>query len=142
MTIPEMDHLAALLPDFEFLELLGRGGMGVVYKARQRRLNRLVAIKVFDPDLAEDTASAERFTREAQILASLNHPNIVAVYDVSAVDRYRYMVMEYVEGVDLAARIHAGDLELSQVLSIIPQICDAMQYPYVSGRRENQRIAV
>ena len=78
---PSIAELAARLPQMEILELLGKGGMGAVYKARQKELDRLVAVKVLPPELGTDAAFAERFTREARALARLNHPNIVAVYD-------------------------------------------------------------
>jgi len=83
---PSPEELDAILNAYEFLEMLGRGGMGAVYKARQKSLDRLVAIKILPPDLAEDDAAedgfrfAERFQREARAMARLNHPNIISVY--------------------------------------------------------------
>ena len=78
---PTPAELAPYFPDLEILELLGRGGMGVVYKARQKRLDRLVALKILSPKVGQDPAFAERFAREARAMAMLNHPHIVAVYD-------------------------------------------------------------
>ena len=78
---PTPDELAGYFPDLEILELLGHGGMGVVYKARQKRLDRLVALKILSPQVGQDPAFAERFPREARAMAMLNHPHIVAVYD-------------------------------------------------------------
>ncbi len=78
---PKREELAPLFPQLEILELLGRGGMGAVYKARQPSLDRLVALKILPPSVAGTTGFAERFTREARALARLSHPNIVAVYD-------------------------------------------------------------
>ncbi len=78
---PAIAELAALFPQLEILELLGRGGIGAVYKARQPGLERLVALKILPKEIGGDPAFAERFTREARALARLNHPNIVAVYD-------------------------------------------------------------
>src|SRR4029453_16383122 len=78
---PQPGELAGHFPQLEILELLGQGGMGAVYKARQRQLNRLVALKILPPEVAADPAFPERFTREAQALAQLNHPHIVTVYD-------------------------------------------------------------
>ena len=75
------EQLAPRFPQLEILECLGRGGMGVVYKARQKTLNRLVALKLLAPERVGDAKFAERFTREAQALAALNHPNIVTIYD-------------------------------------------------------------
>ena len=78
---PTPAELAAYFPDLEILELVGRGGMGVVYKARQKRLDRLVALKILSPKIGQDPAFAERFAREARAMAMLSHPHIVAVYD-------------------------------------------------------------
>ena len=78
---PTPAELAPHFPDLEILELVGRGGMGVVYKARQKRLDRLVALKILSPKIGQDPAFAERFAREARAMAMLNHPHIVAVYD-------------------------------------------------------------
>ena len=78
---PRRPSLAPHFPDLEILELVGRGGMGVVYKARQKRLDRLVALKILSPKIGQDPAFAERFAREARAMAMLNHPHIVAVYD-------------------------------------------------------------
>ncbi len=80
-TAPTPDELAKHFPQLEIIELLGQGGMGAVYKARQPGLDRLVAVKILPPDAARDPTFAERFQREARALAKLNHPNIVAVYD-------------------------------------------------------------
>ena len=80
-TPPTPAELAPLFPDLEILELVGRGGMGVVYKARQKRLDRLVALKILSPKIGQDPAFAERFAREARAMAMLSHPHIVAVYD-------------------------------------------------------------
>jgi hypothetical protein len=78
---PTPADLAPLFPELEILELVGRGGMGVVYKARQKRLDRLVALKMLSPHVGQDPAFAERFAREARAMAMLNHPHVVAVYD-------------------------------------------------------------
>ena len=115
------------------LEHLGQGGMGVVYKARQRQLNRLVAVKILPPSVGEDPAFAERFTREAQALAQLNHPNIVQVYDFGQTDEFFYFVMEYVDGVNLRALIRDGKLKPEEALKIVPQICEALQFAHDEG---------
>ena len=78
---PPPEELAKLIPQIEILELLAKGGMGAVYKGRQKSLDRLVAVKILPPDIGRDSAFAERFTREARALGKLNHPNIVAVHD-------------------------------------------------------------
>jgi serine/threonine protein kinase len=130
---PYLETLARQFPQLEILEHLGQGGMGVVYKARQRHLNRLVAVKILPPSVGSDPAFAERFTREAQALAQLNHPNIVQVYDFGRTDEFFYFVMEFVDGVNLRALIHGQRLEPEQALKIVPQICDALQFAHDEG---------
>ena len=111
---PYLETLARQFPQLEIFEHLGQGGMGVVYKARQRQLNRLVAVKILPPSAGDDPAFAERFTREAQALAQLNHPNIVQVYDFGRTEEFFYFIMEYVDGVNLRALIRDGKLEPSR----------------------------
>jgi tRNA A-37 threonylcarbamoyl transferase component Bud32 len=130
---PYLENLARQFPQLEILEHLGQGGMGVVYKARQRQLNRLVAVKILPPSVSRDPAFSERFTREAQALAQLNHPNIVQVYDFGRTDEFFYFIMEYVDGVNLRALIHEGNLQPEQALKIVPQICDALQFAHDEG---------
>ncbi|MGH7199715.1 MAG: serine/threonine-protein kinase, partial [Planctomycetaceae bacterium] len=129
----ESQKLAQKFPQLEILELLGKGGMGAVYKARQPTLDRLVAVKVLPPEVGRDPAFAERFTREARTLARLSHPNIVTVYDFGEADGLFYFIMEYVDGVNLRQMAHAAALEPAQALAIIPQICDALQYAHEEG---------
>ncbi len=128
-----VEEVARLLPHLEILELLGQGGMGAVYKARQPALNRLVAVKVLPPGAAADPAFAERFRREAKALARLGHPNIVAVHDVGRAGELFYFVMEYVDGVNLRQLLRDRLLTPAQALQIVPQICDALQYAHGEG---------
>jgi tRNA A-37 threonylcarbamoyl transferase component Bud32 len=130
---PAVADLAALFPQLEILELIGQGGMGAVYKARQPSLDRLVAVKVLPPETGRDPAFAERFNREARALARLSHPNIVAVHDVGRAGEYYYFVMEYIDGVNLRQLLHDGHLRPEQALRIVPQICDALQYAHEEG---------
>jgi serine/threonine protein kinase len=130
---PYLETLARQFPQLEILEHLGQGGMGVVYKARQRQLDRLVAVKLLPPSVGEEPAFAERFTREAQALARLNHPNIVQVYDFGRTDEYFYFVMEYVDGVNLRALIRDHKLDPEAALKIVPQICEALQFAHDEG---------
>jgi len=133
---PSVAELGRLLPQFEVLELLGKGGMGAVYKVRQPGLDRLVAVKILPPEVGADPAFAERFGREARALARLNHPNIVAVYDSGKTSSPRelyYFVMEYVDGVNLRQAIRAGRLRPAEALKIVPQICDALQFAHDTG---------
>jgi len=130
---PAPAELARHFPQLEVLELLGQGGMGAVYKARQTKLDRLVAIKVLPPEVARDPAFAERFLREARSLARLNHPNIVTVYDFGDAGGLYHFTMEYVDGRNLRDLLQNGPLPAAQALEIVPQICDALQYAHDEG---------
>ena len=135
---PTPAELAAYFPDLEILELLGRGGMGVVYKARQKRLDRLVALKILSPKIGQDPAFAERFHREARAMGQLNHPHIVAVHDYDQTKfpgdgGLYYFIMEYVDGVNLRRLLDTQKLSPEQALAIVPQICDALQYAHDAG---------
>ncbi len=122
-----------MIPGYEILGELGRGGMGLVYRARQPHLDRLVAVKVLPAEASKDTSFAERFTREARALARLNHPNILTVYDFGQANGQSYFVMEYVDGSNLRQRLHAGPMPVSEALRIIRQVCDALQYAHEEG---------
>ena len=128
-------RLQAALPDLEIEEVQGEGGMGVVFRARQKQLGRTVAVKVLTTSAADDPAFAERFAREARALAKLNHPNIVAVHDFGTADGLHYLVMEYVEGANLRELLRGKKLPPEQALAIVPQICDALQYAHDEGGR-------
>jgi tRNA A-37 threonylcarbamoyl transferase component Bud32 len=130
---PAPAELALHFPQLEILALLGQGGMGAVYKARQKKLDRLVALKVLPPEVARDPAFAERFTREARSLARLNHPQIVTVHDFGDVDGLYYFTMEYVDGRNLRDLLHEGPLPPAQARSLVLQICDALQYAHDEG---------
>ncbi len=134
------DALQRMFPELEILGLVGFGGMGAVYKARQPRLDRLVALKVMKADQAAGPDFALRFEREARMLARLSHPNIVAIHDFGEVgpattggETLYYFLMEHVEGTDLAHLIGSGELQPSQALAIVPQICEALQYAHDEG---------
>jgi serine/threonine protein kinase len=117
----------------EFWLLLGQGGMGAVYKARQRQLNRLVALKILPPEVAGDPTFAERFTREAQALAQFSHPHVVTVHDFGQAGGLFYFIMEFVDGVNLRQMIAERRLEPQEALGIIPQVCEALQYAHEAG---------
>src|SRR5580698_5266159 len=103
-------EVAKKLPQFEILELLGRGGMGVVYKARQVQLDRIVALKILPPVDALSPDFVARFTREARSLAKLSHPNIVNVHDFGESGGLYYIIMEFVEGANLRQLIQSKQL--------------------------------
>ncbi len=131
---PAVAELAPLFPRLEILALLGKGGMGAVYKARQKQLDRWVALKILPPAAGEDPAFAERFTREARALAQLNHPGIVTLYEFGCVqNRLYYFLMEFVDGVNLRQLLAAGRISAREALGIVPQICDALQFAHDQG---------
>lgn len=133
MPPPAPAEVAPHFPQLEILECLGRGGMGVVYKARQKALDRFVALKLLAPERVSDPAFAERFAREAQALAKLNHPNIVTIHDFGEAGGFFYFLMEYVDGVNLRQAMKAGRFTPEQALAIVPPICDALQYAHEHG---------
>jgi len=130
----EPDQLAEKFPQLEIIELLGQGGMGAVYKARQKQLDRFVALKILPPEVGQNAAFAERFTREARSLAKLNHPQIVTVHEFGHTeDGLYYFLMEFVDGTDLRHIIQAGELTSDQALAIVPQVCEALHYAHKKG---------
>jgi len=130
---PPWEAVKAAFPQLEIVELIGHGGMGVVYKARQPRLDRFVALKILPQSLAADAAFAERFNREARVLARLNHPNIVTVFDFGQSDGFCYLLMEFVDGVNLRQAMQAGHFSPQQALYLVPKICDALQFAHNEG---------
>ena len=130
---PSPEELSARFPQLDIVELVGQGGMGAVYKARQETLDRFVALKILPPEVGDDPAFAERFKREAQALAKLSHSSIVTVYDFGEADGLYYFVMEYVDGTNLRQTIEHGGLTPEQALAIVPQICDALQAAHDEG---------
>jgi serine/threonine protein kinase len=125
--------IAKLFPQLEILECLGRGGMGAVYKARQPRLDRIVALKILSPEKAGNQKFAERFEREARALAKLHHPNVVTVYDFGETQGNFYLLMEFVDGLNLRQLLHGGKLSPPEALVIVPKICEALQYAHGLG---------
>ena len=127
------EELSRRLPELEDFELIGPGGMGTVYKARHRELDRPVAVKVLHAHLQDDALFAERFVREARTLARLDHPNIVRVYDFGHREGVYYLVMEFVDGATLRQAIAAGGMAPKDALSLVPRICEALQYAHDQG---------
>ena len=130
---PQPKDLAKFFPQLEILELLGKGGMGAVYKARQPGLDRLVAVKILPPEIGTDPAFAERFTREARALAKLSHQNIVSVFDFGQTDGQYYFIMEYVDGANLRHVIETAAIKPEEALALVPQICEALQFAHDEG---------
>src|SRR6202022_541875 len=121
------------LGPYEILSGIGAGGMGEVYRARDTRLNRIVAIKVLPPHLADRSDLRERFEREARTIASLNHPHICTLHDIGQQDGIDFLVMEYLEGETLAQRLLKGSLPLEQVLQYAIEIADALDKAHRKG---------
>jgi uncharacterized protein (TIGR03067 family) len=132
-TPPSVEELARKFPQLEILELIGRGGMGAVYKARQKELDRIVALKILPPGIGEDAAFAERFAREAKALARLNHPGIITIHDFGRADGLYFFVMEFVDGVNLRQLLASSRVSPREALAIVPQICDALQFAHDQG---------
>src|ERR1700674_5299185 len=121
------------LGPYEILSAIGAGGMGEVYRARDTRLDRTVAIKVLPAHLADDPDRRERFEREARTIASLNHPHICTLYDIGHQDGIDFLVLEYLEGETLAQRLMKGPLPLDQALQFAIEIADALNKAHRKG---------
>src|SRR6266404_5601594 len=119
----------SLIAHYRITGKLGEGGMGAVYRATDTKLNRDVAIKVLPDAFAQDPDRMARFAREAQVLASLNHPNIAVIHGVEE----RALIMELVEGQTLAERIAAGPIPMDEALPIAKQIAEAVEYAHERG---------
>jgi serine/threonine protein kinase len=118
---------------YEITGSLGAGGMGEVYRARDTRLKRDVALKILPQSFAADPDRLARFQREAEVLASLNHPNIAAIYGLEDSDGTRALVMELVEGETLADRIARGPIPLDEALPVAKQIAEALEAAHEQG---------
>jgi serine/threonine protein kinase len=121
------------LGPYEIESPLGAGGMGEVYRARDTRLDRTVAIKILPAHLAGHPDACSRFEREARTISSLNHPNICTLHDIGSQDGTSYLVMEYVDGETLEARLRKGPLALKQALECGMEICDALEKAHRAG---------
>ena len=130
---PSLDQVARALPNLEILEVIGSGGMGMVYRAKQRQLDRIVAVKILPKKLASDPQFTERFTREAKLLGRLSHPNIVSVYDFGQSEGLFFLIMEYVDGVNLRQAMRAGRFTPKEALEMVPKVCEALQFAHDQG---------
>lgn len=131
--LPTREEIAQAFPALEVGEMIGHGGMGAVFKVRQPKLERDVALKVLPRSLAVDPAFAERFHREARALAKLNHPNIVTVHDFGQQGDWYFLLMEYVDGVNLRQAMRTKRFTPEQALEIVPKVCEALQYAHSEG---------
>ncbi|NOS72889.1 MAG: protein kinase [Verrucomicrobia bacterium] len=136
LSAPPVEEITPHFPQLEIIECLGRGGMGVVYKARQPKLDRFVALKILtrhrDGGIT-DSEFAARFEQEARALARLNHPDIVAVYDFGEAGGFHYLLMEYVDGLTLRQLLQTRKLSPEEALAIVPKICEALQFAHERG---------
>ena len=139
---PHVDRLAPPPPSltrgtrlglFEIEALVGAGGMGEVYKARDTRLDRHVAIKVLSPDAADDRRSRARFAQEARAIAQLSHPRICALHEMGHQDGADFLVMEYLAGETLAARLRKGSMPLTEALRTAVEIAEALAAAHAQG---------
>src|SRR5215475_13297470 len=121
------------LGSLEIISLLGQGGMGEVYRATDLKLKREVAIKILPEEFSRDGDRVSRFQREAEVLASLNHPNIAAIHDLDEDSGTRYLVLEVVEGDTLADRIARGPIPVEEALAVAKQICEALEAAHERG---------
>jgi hypothetical protein len=132
-TPPTPEVLAGVFPHLEILALIGQGGMGAVYKARQTHLDRLVAVKLLSAERGADPAFIERFTREARALARLQHPQIVTLYDFGRAGSWLYLVMEHVEGANLRQLMATGRLDPAAAMRLAAPLCDALVHAHAQG---------
>ena len=130
---PALEEVQAAFPHLEVLGLIGSGGMGSVFKARQPQLDRFVALKILSQELADQPGFSERFQREARALARLNHPHIVTVHDFGQAGPFYYLLMEHVDGVNLRQLLMSKRLTPKEALSIVPPICEALQCAHDHG---------
>jgi thiol-disulfide isomerase/thioredoxin/predicted Ser/Thr protein kinase len=132
-TKPDIEAVRAAFPQLEVLSLVGAGGMGAVFQARQPQLDRFVALKILAPERTDDARFAERFQHEAQALARLNHPHIVTIHDFGKAGGFYYLLMEFVDGVNLRQAMKAGRFTPEQALAVVPPVCEALQFAHEHG---------
>jgi tRNA A-37 threonylcarbamoyl transferase component Bud32 len=130
---PDIEAVQEAFPQLEVIELIGQGGMGAVYKARQKSLDRFVAIKLLTRKSVGGQDFESRFTREAKALAELNHPNIVTIHDFGQAGGFYFLLMEFVDGVNLRQAMDAGRMSPAQALSIVPPVCEALTFAHSRG---------
>jgi serine/threonine protein kinase len=130
----ELNLLGRTIGRFEILSELGRGGMAVVYRARQTDLERIVALKVLPPELSLDQSYIARFRQEARSAAALEHPHIVPIYEVGAAEGLQYIAMKYIAGSTLKDSVQArGALDVHEAATMLDQVADALDYAHSQG---------
>jgi len=132
-TPPSVESLNPLSEDLEVVRRIGQGGMGAVYEARQKKLDRRVALKVLRPELGEEPGFPERLAREARALAKLAHQNVVGIHDFGKAGTFHYVVMEYVDGQSLRQLLQAGRIDPGRAAQIAIQICSGLRYAHDQG---------
>ncbi len=130
---PSAEEIQPLFPHLQILRMIGQGGMGAVFEARQRGLGRTVALKLLWAPKRFDAAFEQRFAREGQALAQLSHDNIVTVHDAGKSGPYYWLIMEYVDGANLRELLEQGRLSPAQALPMVTQICWALEYAHQQG---------
>ena len=133
MHVREDSRVGTELAGYRIEALLGHGGMSVVYLAEDRRLKRRVALKLMAAGLAEDETFRERFLRESELAASIDHPNIVPIYEAGESDELLFIAMRYVEGADLKERLRRGRLEPGEAIAILAQVASALDAAHARG---------
>ncbi|MEY3535930.1 MAG: Serine/threonine-protein kinase PknB, partial [Verrucomicrobiota bacterium] len=130
---PTLAEIASAFPELEVLGHLGTGGMGCVYRVRERDSGRISALKVLPRELAADPAFVERFEREARTLSRLRHPHIVGVHGFGQAGGFCFLLMEFVDGANLRQALQSGRFTPQQALALIPPICEALQAAHAQG---------
>jgi polar amino acid transport system substrate-binding protein len=130
---PAIAEMAPLFPQLELLELIGSGGMGAVYKARQSALDRVVAVKILPAELGQDPEFVERFAREARALARLHHPGILTVYDCGTAGGFPFLLLEFVDGDNLRRAMNDHTLTPAATARIVAEACEALEYAHAQG---------
>ena len=132
-TLPTGAELEGQFPELKIREMVGSGGMGCVFRAQQSRLERDVALKLLPRELGADGMFAERFSREARAMARLNHPNIVSIHDLGESNGLHYLIMEYMDGMNLRELLEAGPISPLDAIRIFESVCQALAYAHAEG---------
>ncbi|MCX6867500.1 MAG: serine/threonine-protein kinase, partial [Verrucomicrobia bacterium] len=130
---PELAQLVPLFPGYVLELMIATGGMGAVYRAVQKSLDRTVAIKILSREFSKDAAFCAGFEAEAKAMAHLNHPNLIGVYDFGEVDGMRYIIMEYVPGKSLFHSAHGIAIDPGEVIRLVTGICNGLAHAHKNG---------